>query len=867
MSPEKWLEVKEIFNAALDLPAAARKSFIAEKCADEALRAEVVALLDSADEAEDFIETPALTRVSRLVTAEKTPSFLGRQIGAYRIEKELGKGGMGAVYLASRADREFDKKVAIKLIKRGFDTDEIIERFRHERQILAALEHPNITRLIDGGSTEDGLPYLVMDYVEGLPLGRYCATRSVSLEERLAIFLKICAAVNYAHRNLIIHRDLKPSNILVSEDGEPKLLDFGIAKLTSPNSLQTHGDASTAFRVMTPEYASPEQVGGQPVTTASDVYSLGVILYELLTGQRPFRLRTNRAEEISRIITETAPTRPSDSLRSVEGEKGRKGEGEKGRRGEGEKRRRGEGEKREISSLEAEDSSASPRRRVSASPPLLFSSSALKGDLDNIILMAMRKEPERRYSSVEQFAEDIRRYLDGRPVIAREDSFSYRAEKFVKRNKAGVAAGVGIALSLVGGLIAASRQAKIARGQRDRALRETEKAERINQFLQKMLASADPRERGRDVRVLEVLGEAGRSIEMDFADQPDIKAALHTTIGTTYLNLGLLEPAEDHLGRALDLRLKCFPRRTAEVAASLNNFGLLLKAKGDLKAAEPLYREALEIFRRLRRPDDVAEVLDNLGYLLAFQGKNREALAAHAEELEIRRALYGENHPKVAKTIGSLANVFGVLGERRKNESLQRRALEILRAFYDETHPDVITAMARLASVLMFADKTEAEKLFEKVLRLRRTVLGENHPDVAWTLYDLAFLNAERGDYAAAERLAREVLAMRRRGLTDEHPAVSSALLTLGRSLLAQGRPETARPALEECLALRRKTLNANHWLLATANSFYGECLLLLGETERGKRLLRESCEVLLEKLGPAHDQTRAAAERRDKYK
>jgi serine/threonine protein kinase/Tfp pilus assembly protein PilF len=839
MSPERWFEVKEVFNAALDLPPDARRSFVEENCAgDRLLREEVLALLESSSEAESFIEAPALTRVAHLVTEEKPGSYIGRQIGSYKIEREIGKGGMGAVYLAARADDEFDKKVAIKLIKRGFDTDEIISRFRHERQILAALEHPHITRLIDGGTTPDGLPYLVMDYVEGLPLTKFCAAHRVSLDERLDIFLKICSAVTYAHQNLIIHRDLKPSNIMVCEDGTPKLLDFGIAKLTAPESASTLATAQTTFRVMTPEYASPEQVSGQTVTTASDIYSLGVVLYELLTGQRPFRLKTNNAEEISRIITDTAPTRPSEaSLRKREGEKGRKGE-------------------REFSEQKAN----------SPSPLLPFSPSQLKGDLDNIILMAMRKEPERRYSSVEQFAEDIRRYLGGLPVIAREDSFAYRAEKFVKRNKAGVAAGMGIALSLVGGLIASSRQARIARRQRDRAVRETEKAERINQFLQKMLSSADPREQGKDVKVIEVLGEAAKAIESDFTDQPEITADLHTTIGRTYLNLGLLETAETHLEKALEIRRRFFPHRSAEVAQSFNNFGKLLQMKGDLNAAEPLYAEALETFRRLRMNEETAAVLGNFGYLLALKGRNRAAVAAHTEELEIRRALFGENHPEVAKTLGALATVFGMMGERRKNESLHRQALAILQNFYHEGHPDVILEMTRLASALIWRDKSEAEQLFRRSLALRRKHLGENHPDVAWTLYDLAFLNAERGDYAESERLARKVLAMRGTGLTDEHPVTGSAFLILGRSLLAQNKPVEARAALEECLALRRKTLSENHWLLATANSFYGECLILLGNPEQGRRLLFESHRVLLDKFGAQHEQTRAALERLEKF-
>ena len=433
MNPENWQKIKAIFYPALDLPENERLDFVKEKCGDDdTLFEEIKVLIASSEQNTTFIEKPVFA-VSELVVAKEKRNLIGRQIGAYKIEKEIGRGGMGAVYLASRADKEFEKKVAVKLIKRGLDTDEIIKRFRNERQILAGLDHTNITRLIDGGATDDGLPYLVMDYVEGKPLTKYAEAKELTINERLKLFLQICSAVRYAHQNLIIHRDLKPSNILVTNDGVPKLLDFGIAKLIDEANEETFHNTLT--RVMTPEYASPEQVQGKPITTASDVYSLGVILYELLTGERPYKVKSKSADEISKIITDTSPTRPSDVLR----------------RGEEEKRRKGDGE-REI---------------ISFSPLLPFSSSQLKGDLDNIVLMAMRKEPERRYSSVEQFAGDIQRFLDGLPVIAQEDTFSYRASKFIARNKTGVAAGIGIAASLVAGIIATSRQSRIAKKERD----------------------------------------------------------------------------------------------------------------------------------------------------------------------------------------------------------------------------------------------------------------------------------------------------------------------------------------------------------------------------------------------------------------
>jgi serine/threonine-protein kinase len=839
MSPEKWLEVKEIFNAAHDLPPDKRQSFLAEKCPDDELRAEVEALLASAKEAESFIEAPALTRVANLVTAEKRASHVGKQIGAYKIEREIGRGGMGAVYLARRADQEFDKKVAIKLIKRGFDTEEIISRFRHERQILAALEHPNITRLIDGGSTDDGLPFLVMDYVEGLPLNKFCGAQKVSLEDRLDIFLQICSAVNYAHQNLIIHRDLKPSNILVTADGTPKLLDFGIAKLTAPNSSATLDGTQTTLRVMTPEYASPEQVSGQTVTTASDIYSLGVILYELLTGQRPFRIRTNRAEEISRIITDTSPTKPSESLR----------------RGEEEKRRKGGLEFGKVAS------------QVSSSPHLPFSSSVLRGDLDNIILMAMRKEPERRYSSVEQFAEDIRRYQNGLPVIAQEDTFAYRAEKFLKRNKAGVAAGIGITVSLIAGLAATARQARIARRQRDKARLEAQKAEKINQFLQKMLNSADPRTGSKDVKVIEVLGVAAESIEKDFANQPEIAADLETTLGLTYLSLGHLDSAEKCLKNALDIRLRLFPRVSEEVALGLKNYGRVLQAKGELKSAEPLFVESLETLRRLRGDLnlDVADVLTSLAYLETMKGENARAVRIYEKEIMIRREILGENHADVARNLSRLGNVLTIMGRGDLSEPIYRQSLQILEKIHGREHLDIAASVTDLIGVVNRGNFEEAEELARKALAMRRKFLGEDHADVAWSLYNLTYVLVNRDKFTEAEQTVREALGKRGTNVPDEHPVVSSSFLLLGRSLLGQGKFSEAKEAFEECLRLREKTLPEGHWLLATVRSFLGETLAYLGETATGKRLLIENYEILKEKLGKNHEQTLQALERLEK--
>src|SRR5450755_1386887 len=428
---ERWARVKELFEAAVDLDPNQRTALLEKECGgDEALRGEIESLLKSDERTDGFIEHPAFALPRDLFPDDVEEPFVGRQFGAYQLIREIGRGGLGAVYLAARADDEYRKEVAIKVIRRGLDTDDIIRRFRNERQILAQLDHPNIARLIDGGTTDDGLPYFVMEYVNGEPINVYCDANALPTTERLKLFRKVCAAVTYAHQNLVIHRDLKPSNILVTQEGEPKLLDFGIAKLLITGD-ELFTQTIPALRVMTPEYASPEQVKGDKIMTTSDVYSLGVLLYELLTGQRPYRLKTRTPEEIARAITEQEPERPSTA--------------------------------------------ASQRPDRNSPQSANRNPKVLRGDLDNIVLMAMRKEPARRYASVGQFSEDIRRHLEGLPVRARKDTVAYRTSKIVNRHRIGVAAAALVLLSLVGGIVATLSEVQTAR-------RERAKAEAISGF-------------------------------------------------------------------------------------------------------------------------------------------------------------------------------------------------------------------------------------------------------------------------------------------------------------------------------------------------------------------------------------------------
>lgn len=449
MIQEHWIAVKEKLQAALDLEPAKRHAYLDEVAgSNPELRRELESLLIAHESAgPDFLSSPPAPAIAITGNPDRSELFIGRRIGPYQIVNKIGAGGMGEVYRAFRID-EYEKEVAIKVVRAGQESGFSVNRFKNERQILARLDHPNIARLLDGGTTDDGLPYFVMEFIEGKPIDEYCDSHKLPTEERLRLFLQVCSAVQYAHQRLIIHRDIKPSNIMVTSEGTPKLLDFGIAKILDTEAINGQFEPTlTIFRPLTPGYASPEQVKGDPITTASDAYSLGVVLYELLTGRHPYRKPNSTAHEISRAVCEVEPEKPSTAVK-------RKNAGENA------------GEGAYIARPEGQDNSATKL------------SKRLRGDIDNIVLMALRKEPERRYASVEQFSEDIRRHLENLPVLARKDTVGYRTSKFVNRHKAGVVAAILLTLTLLGALAITLWEARLAREQAAVARAQESRAER-----------------------------------------------------------------------------------------------------------------------------------------------------------------------------------------------------------------------------------------------------------------------------------------------------------------------------------------------------------------------------------------------------
>jgi serine/threonine protein kinase/tetratricopeptide (TPR) repeat protein len=632
MPPERWERVKNILQSALERDPADQPGFVAAACAgDEALRREVESLLAYQSREQRFIETSAAEIAVRLLGDHASPMD-GRRIGVYRIVREIGRGGMGTVYLAERDDQQYRHEVAVKLVKRGMDSDLVIRRFKNERQILANLTHPNIAGLLDGGTTEDGLPYFVMEYVDGTPIDVYCDALQLRIVERLKLFRTVCAAVQYAHSNLIVHRDLKPGNILVTGDGTPKLLDFGIAKLLDVDQSADLTEMTLEGRPMTPEYASPEQARGESVTIASDVYSLGVVLYELLTGCRPYQFRSRLPQEVTRVICEEPPVKPSTALSRASDAAGVAG----------------------VASPVPSTADGISRKR-GVDPGKL--KRQLRGDLDNLVLMAMRKEPERRYASVDQLSEDIRRYLDRQPLRARRDTFVYRSRKFVDRNRLAVAAAMVILVILVGGILTTTRAARRA----ERRFNDVRTL--ANSFVFefhdaiKDLQGATPARELVVRRALQYLDSLSQEAKGDRSLQLELAAA-YVKIGDVqgnhnFSNLGDTTGATASYRKAVEILEGSVAADAAAVPArrdlsvSYLKLGDMALQTGDAAAALYNYRKALGAAETLHAADpsnpDVRRTValshHKVGNGLSATGDATGALEHHRSALTLREAL------------------------------------------------------------------------------------------------------------------------------------------------------------------------------------------------------------------------------------
>jgi serine/threonine protein kinase/tetratricopeptide (TPR) repeat protein len=771
MNPERYRQVKQVFQAVLDVEPTARAAYLREACAqDEELQREVESLLASHDDAGEFIEAPAVPARTESDTSNELPSAIGQRIGPYQILRELGHGGMGTVYLATRADDQFKKRVAIKLVRRGMDSHFIVRRFRHERQILASLDHPNIARLYDGGTTEDGSPYFVMEYIEGLPLDEYCDRQQLSTAARLELFRTVCSAVQYAHQNLVVHRDLKPGNILITADGTPKLLDFGIAKLLNPELAGAEVDMTmTGMKLMTPGYASPEQARSEPITTASDVYSLGVVLYELLTGHRPYHVSSRPPHEVMRVICEEQPAKPSTAVSRTE----------------------------VITTRDGSTSNITPEmvsRTREGQPDKLRK--RLSGDLDNIVLMAMRKEPNRRYASVSQLTEDIRRHLAGLPVIAREDTFGYRAGKFVTRHKAGVAAATFVAIALTGGMLTTLWQARKA----ERRFNDVRKL--ANSFLFEFhdaiekLQGATPARALVVKRALEYLDSLAQEAAGDTTLQSELATAYEKVgdiQGNPYrANLGDIDGALNSYQKARAIREalvaqgKNPTQEARELAANYRRVGDIQVQKNDTNGALQTYRRALQLIESL----SAQELLDpqirreqSTGYegiaaALKAAGDWQGSLEHHRKSLQIIEALAAQApsdlaiRRQLAIQLGNVGRSLSETGAKAEGLESLRKAVPIFESLV-AAQPDNAQAKRELAVAYnglgdQFYENRDVRnelEAYRQALKLREAMAAADpanqqlRRDLATSQGNVGYALAQRGDEAGMIEHYRPSLA------------------------------------------------------------------------------------------------------------
>ena len=712
------------------------------------------------------METPAVSLHAMAEAPGAGEPDAGQRIGPYRVERLLGRGGMGAVYLASRVD--FEKQVAIKVLNRGMNNDEVVRRFHHERQILARLEHPNIARLLDGGTGDDGLPYFVMEYVEGEPIDRYCARHGLGVRERLELFRKVCSAVHRAHQNLVVHRDLKPGNILVDAGGEPKLLDFGIAKPLDADGSTAAVMTAAGIQPMTLAYASPEQINNEAITTASDVYSLGVVLYELLTGQPPYRAPGHRPLDLADAIRSQQPLKPSTLFKHRVPVPDPAGE-------------------LETSDLEPQ----TPRRR----------GRRLAGDLDHIVLTALRKPPEERYASVEQLSEDLGRHLEGLPIAARKITFAYLAGKFVRRHKLETALTALVLAAAVGFSVLAVQL-------RNRAAEETARAELVAGTLVELFRAPDPgTAQGAEITAREILDRGKERIGRYRAGDPRLYARLAATMGEVYYNLGLYPDARQLLEGALADLEGLFDRQAEVQRADLSN--------------------------------DLAAVLWAQGYTAEAEERLRQTLDLHVR-------LYGEDAVDNVEPLSNLATLAVERGDFETAEELYRRALRIRQTQSPPVAADIADSHSLLGYLLLEKQDHEgAEGHLRKALALRRGLAEPKPMEIAFELNNLGVVLEARGQAAESEASYREALEIRRRVLDPGHPDVAATETLLAALLVSAQRFEEAEELSRRALASFRES-KPGHWRIAHAESVLGSCLAGTGRFEDAERLLQGSYPILV---------------------
>ncbi len=836
-SPPSWSRVSDLFDLALELPVHERSAFLDRACAgDIVLRNELESLLAADAQAGTFLEGDALSIVrdaagsgsERLPPADRA----GDVVGQFRLQRRLGYGGMGDVYVAHRFDGQFEQRVALKLIRPGVGSAEVIRRFIAERQILARLQHPNIAQLIDGGATSVGQPWFAMELIEGAPITTWCDEHRLGIPERLQLFEHVCEGVRFAHQRLVVHRDLKPSNILVNTTGEPKLLDFGISKVLGDGDSGGDPKTLTGIWLMTPEYGAPEQVRGDPITTATDVYSLGVVLFELLTGHRPYRMERLTPREMERAICDTDPITPSAAVT-----------------GAVERHTRDGGVQRtSVDALAAARQTTPEKLRH-----------LLRGDLETIVLKALRKDPAERYPSAEALLEDLRLHRAGLPVRARQLTAAYQFRKFVRRHRVGLAAAAAVVLALASGLATTLWQARVAR-------QEAKRATAVTNFLIGVFRSTDPAEaKGRDVSAREILDRGVAELDTAFANQPALKSELLGVLGILYRGLSLYPRADSVLRRSLELARSSSGPESPAVAARLSDLGSVLHNEGKYVEAESLLARAVTIRRRTlgaRHPDLAASLLE-WGIALQALGRDSASERARLDAVAIDRDFYGSEHTEYISDLAGLAVFYAEVDRPREADSLSAIVLDWRRQHEDSLSPNLLTAMYNRA--LRFTDKGEldsSEALLREVERKRRILHPSGSDEIAYPLHSLGTVMLARGRLAEADSLFRAALNIRATALGPRHPLTAQTVNQLAVTSYRRGDFVSAESLFQLAGTSFDSTHGPQHRYTVTARQNRAAALIELRRFSEAEVILREELQRAVNARGP--DDVQVATIRRN---
>jgi eukaryotic-like serine/threonine-protein kinase len=869
ISRARWQQIQSVFEDVIDASPTERANRLAASCgSDTDLKHSVESLLASDQRAEDPLLN-AISEAAESLLVEHQDRLVGTRVGHYRIVSVLGHGGMSTVYRGERDDAQYQQTVAIKVLHHAALHPRLRNRLHSERHILATLTHASIARLIDSGDLDDGTPYLVMEHVDGESIDTYCDSRTLFIRERLELFVQVCAAVQFAHRNLVVHRDIKAANILVTPDGTPKLLDFGIAKLLAPESL-SHTVPVTRLqeRILTPENAAPEQVLGRSITTATDIYSLGVLLYQLLTGRSPYRLLSYSQLQLERAICMDDPVRPSQMVVAKLGEE-----------------------------TDADRSRISDRRGLS---PLRLHA-RLSGDLDAIVAMAMRKEPDRRYASVEALADDLNRHLLGKPVLARQGDWRYNTAKFMRRHLLAVfmVSAAFLALAVIAGVtLWQNHRIELAR---DAAAQERDRAQLVSAFLVDVFSQADPfTSLGQNVTAKDLLDRGAAKITNNVTLQPEVRAELLESIGVAYRRQGFSDRAIPLFEQAVAIRRAERPLDNRRTAAALANLARALTEGGHMVSAEADLQQALDLAHEGDGSAPSVETADILVQFGQFElnGKSEPDRASKlfGEALGIYRSALGNQHLSVAAALSGLANAAVWVNDYAAAERYQRQAIEIFQATVSRSYPDYAVALATLGYILtQRGEYVEAERLLKEALQIDNSVfgddnersaqiqkhlsslydrqddepraikamleaiaiatkrLGPNHYMTGYYLDALASLYLKANDLGAAEEVSRRSLEVFAHSLPPQHLYVAGARWTLGEILLRRGSPADAETEFRASADINTALAGSDSWRTARSTASLGWALIKDGKPAQGEPMLVAARARLLATVG-AHD-------------